>query len=78
MREPSRSTQKLTTPATNLCPQVTETELRDAFKDAAFVWDVLMPLSADKKSKGFAFVTFTCRADAELAIAKVNGTEVRA
>jgi nucleolar protein 4 len=57
---------------------VTETELRDAFKDAAFVWDVLMPLSADKKSKGFAFVTFTCRADAELAIAKVNGTEVRA
>jgi hypothetical protein len=61
----------------NLSFQVTEEQLRAAFTQAAFVWDVLLPKGADDKPKGFAFLTFTCRADAEHAITKINGTEVR-
>ena len=62
----------------NLAWAATEGDVAAALSEGGFVWDVAIP--SDKGSgrrKGFAFVAFTCRAHAERAIAKVNGTAIR-
>ena len=60
----------------NLPFDATEEDVRDAFGDF-MLWEVTLPVGADGNARGFAFVGFVCRQDAERAISKVNGTEIR-
>ncbi|XP_074319581.1 uncharacterized protein LOC141656542 [Silene latifolia] len=49
-------------------------EIREQFLAAGFVWDVFIPKNPETGlCKGFAFVKFTSRHDAENAILKFNG-----
>ncbi|CAN5962734.1 unnamed protein product [Sphagnum jensenii] len=60
----------------NLPFQLKEQTLRALFSPAGFVWEITIPRKLDGSSKGFAFIGFTCKTDAEKAIKTVNGTVV--
>ncbi|KAK2665395.1 hypothetical protein Ddye_003969 [Dipteronia dyeriana] len=49
-------------------------DIKEVFSSVGFVWNVFIPMNPDTRlSKGFAFVKFTCKRDAENAIKKFNG-----
>jgi nucleolar protein 4 len=60
----------------NMPFDATEADVREAFGDF-MLWEVTLPRGVDGSARGFAFVGFVCRQDAERAIEKVNGTEIR-
>ena len=60
----------------NLPFNVTEADLREAFESSGMIWEVTMPRNAEGHSRGFAFVGFTCKADTDKAISKVNATKI--
>lgn len=60
----------------NMPFDATEGDVRGAFGDF-MLWEVTLPRGIDGNARGFAFVGFVCRQDAERAIEKVNATKIR-
>lgn len=60
----------------NLPFQATDGDLRESFSKAGFIWELSIPKSPEGRSRGFAFVGFTCKAHAEKAISLVNASKV--
>lgn len=60
----------------NLPFTAAESDVRKAFASAGFVWEVSVPVKADGRPRGFAFVGFTCKSHAEKGIKSVNGTKI--
>ncbi|GAQ92352.1 nucleolar protein 4 [Klebsormidium nitens] len=60
----------------NLAFQAKESALRDLFSQAGFVWQLTMPRNPEGRLRGFAFVGYTSKADAEKAIASLNGAKI--
>lgn len=62
----------------NLPFDATEGDVRGVFEGTGVgVWEVTLPRGVGGEGRGFAFVGFVCRQDAERAIGKVNGMEVK-
>ncbi|XP_010429055.1 PREDICTED: RNA-binding protein 28-like [Camelina sativa] len=58
----------------NLPFMATPRDIKEVFSAEGFVWDVFIPKNFETGlPKGFAFVKFTCKKDAESAIQKFNG-----
>uniref|UniRef100_A0A1J3GHU7 RNA-binding protein 28 n=1 Tax=Noccaea caerulescens TaxID=107243 RepID=A0A1J3GHU7_NOCCA len=58
----------------NLPFQAKPSEIKQVFSAVGFVWDVFVPKNLETGlPKGFAFVKFTCKRDAEKAIENFNG-----
>ncbi|CAG7906850.1 unnamed protein product [Brassica rapa] len=58
----------------NLPFKAKPSEIKEVFSAVGFVWDVFVPKNLETGlPKGFAFVKFTCKRDAENAIQKFNG-----
>jgi len=54
-----------------------ETKLREAFSEFGSVTDVFLPTDRDTgRQRGFGFVTFASRSDAQFAISKMEGAEL--
>lgn len=60
----------------NLSFKATEESIREALGAAGFIWDVNVPKDFHHKPKGFAFVTYTCKADADKAVSECNGVSI--
>ncbi|QDZ17654.1 RNA-binding domain-containing protein [Chloropicon primus] len=62
----------------NLPFKIDETKFKKhmSLKNELFVWDVHIPKGADGRVRGFGFIGYICRSDAEKAIKKLNGTKL--
>ncbi|OUS43221.1 hypothetical protein BE221DRAFT_194621 [Ostreococcus tauri] len=60
----------------NLSFKATEASIREAMSAAGFVWDVNVPKDFHDKPKGFAFVTYTSKADSDKAVSDCNGVSI--
>ena len=62
----------------NLPFDASEEDVRGVFGGRGFfLWEVTLPRGVGGEGRGFAFVGFVCRQDAERAIGKVNGEQVK-
>ncbi len=60
----------------NLSFKATEASIREAMSKAGFVWEINVPKDFHNKPKGFAFITYTCKADADKAVSECNGVSI--